>query len=90
MEASEVQWAEGKRGEKPGTVMFWARMLNSGMFCQISPSGENYVHNNIETSIAKWELIDPQTMLMMKTLGANLEIVASALGFLACFSIPSR
>lgn len=36
-----VQWTSGYKGERPGTVMFLARILNSGMPYQTSPSGGN-------------------------------------------------
>jgi hypothetical protein len=36
-----VQCASGKRGEKPGMVMFWARRSNSGIPYHTSASGAN-------------------------------------------------
>lgn len=41
MSPSAVQWASGNNGLKPGTVMFNAKMSNSGMPYQISASGSN-------------------------------------------------
>ena len=42
MDPCRVQWAWGKRGENPGTVMLCSSTLNSGMPCHASPSESNY------------------------------------------------